>query len=624
EGRVQNWNLVLGRMSKRKMSGMHRAKSTDNIANEAPTQKEHRLTYVIRDSNDSKHCSIVNSLSVCSFPQHDSRQKETFFTGSRDGTLKRWEVTTETVFIKVNDAVLMGDVLVSCSSDSTIKTWQAFSDGVCTKTFRQHTDYVMSLATAKHSNVVASGGLGGEVFIWDLEAASVPLVKSKDDVANDITYIGSIGRLGTLGQMDNGHKESVYSVAINDIGTVLVSGGTEKVLRVWDPRTGTKSMKLRGHNDNVRALALDVSGRFCLSGSSDSMIRLWDLGQQRCVHSYAVHTDSVWALAASSSFSYVYSGGRDSSVYLTDLNSRESLLVCSEQHPVLSLAQHVDDVLWVATSEASVRKWPTKSISQKPSASTFLAGTLPFARAKACLEGSSPAPLSTEPACVIPINRNIIQHTVLNDKRHILTKDTAGFVKLWEVTSGTVKEDFGKVSFEDKEDFFQMVIVPAWFTTDIKLGCLSIHLDPPQCFAAEMYAIDISILGASEDMKINLGQETLRGLFSHWLASREGKTPSVHSASGDLASSCNMVNGNGKAATSNGFLLADESHNLVARSSFNFSPNYPPSIITEGSQGGACRRKLSDLHGTEDEKELPTWCLECLLHEKSTAKEGTK
>lgn len=97
-----------------------------------------------------------------------------------------------------------------------------------------------------------------------------------------------------------GHKESVYALAMNDTGTMLVSGGTEKVfvqsrlqriylrtrtqkffgfmiseyhsvlsfllqvLRVWDPRTGSKSMKLRGHTDNVRVLLLDSTGRYIL------------------------------------------------------------------------------------------------------------------------------------------------------------------------------------------------------------------------------------------------------------------------------------------------------------------------------------------------------------------------
>ena len=33
-----------------------------------------------------------------------------------------------------------------------VQTWRAFSNGECTRTFRQHSDYVTSLAAARHVN----------------------------------------------------------------------------------------------------------------------------------------------------------------------------------------------------------------------------------------------------------------------------------------------------------------------------------------------------------------------------------------------------------------------------------------------------------------------------------------
>ena len=58
----------------------------------------------------------------------------------------------------------------------------------------------------------------------------------------------------------NGCKSSIYSLAMNDSGTVLVAGSTERLLRVWDPRTGDKYRKLKGHTDNVRALIVNNDG----------------------------------------------------------------------------------------------------------------------------------------------------------------------------------------------------------------------------------------------------------------------------------------------------------------------------------------------------------------------------
>lgn len=79
----------------------------------------------------------------------------------------------------------------------------------------------------------------------------------------------------------SGNKESIYSLAMDPAGTVIVSGSTEKILRVWDPRTCHKKIKLRGHADNVKTLQISSDGKQILSGSSDGTIKLWCLGEQR-------------------------------------------------------------------------------------------------------------------------------------------------------------------------------------------------------------------------------------------------------------------------------------------------------------------------------------------------------
>lgn len=142
-----------------------------------------------------------------------------------------------------------------------------------------------------------------------------------------------------------------------------------------------------------------------------------------------MHTDSVWALASTPTFSHVYSGGRDLSVssfiqefplilitlpyllglffsslscllslnlylqlYLTDLATRESVLLCQKEHPILQLAL-LDDGIWVATTDSSVHKWPAEGRNPQKvfqRGGSFLAGNLSFSRARVSLEGSTP------------------------------------------------------------------------------------------------------------------------------------------------------------------------------------------------------------------------------------------
>lgn len=91
---------------------------------------------------------------------------------------------------------------------------------------------------------MASAGLDKAIFLWDV---------------NTLTALTASNNTVTTSSL-NGNKDSIYSLAMNPSGTVIVSGSTERVLRVWDPRSCAKLMKLKGHADNVKALILNKDG----------------------------------------------------------------------------------------------------------------------------------------------------------------------------------------------------------------------------------------------------------------------------------------------------------------------------------------------------------------------------
>lgn len=79
-------------------------------------------------------------------------------------------------------------------------------------------------------------------------------------------------------------------------------------------------------------------------------------------------------------------------LYLTDLSTRESVLLCTEEHPIQQLALHDDDI-WVATTDSSVHRWHSEGLNPEKvfqRGGSFLAGNLSFSRARASLEGSTP------------------------------------------------------------------------------------------------------------------------------------------------------------------------------------------------------------------------------------------
>ena len=79
-------------------------------------------------------------------------------------------------------------------------------------------------------------------------------------------------------------------------------------------------------------------------------------------------------------------------LYLTDLSTRESILLCTKEHPILQLSLH-DDSIWAATTDSSVHRWPAEVHNPQKAfqrGGSFLAGNLSFSRARASLEGSTP------------------------------------------------------------------------------------------------------------------------------------------------------------------------------------------------------------------------------------------
>ncbi|RXM35985.1 WD repeat-containing protein 48 [Acipenser ruthenus] len=426
----------------------------------------YQVSYVIRDEVEKYNRNGVNALQL-------DPTLNRLFTAGRDSIIRIWSVNQhkQDPYIAsmehhtdwVNDIVLCcnGKTLISASSDTTVKVWNAHK-GFCMSTLRTHKDYVKALAYAKDKEVVASAGLDRQIFLWDV---------------NTLTALTASNNTVTTSSL-SGNKDSIYSLAMNQMGTVIVSGSTEK----------------------------------CLSGSSDGTIRLWSLGQQRCIATYRVHDEGVWALQVNEAFTHVYSGGRDRKIYCTDLRNPDiRVLICEEKASVLKMeldrSADPPPAIWVSTTKSSVNKWSLKGIHNFRASGEY------------DNDCSAPlTPLCTQPEQVIKGGASIIQCHILNDKRHILTKDTNNNVAYWDVLKACKGEDLGKIEFDEEiKKRFKMVYVPNWFSVDLKTGMLTITLDESDCFAAWVSAKDAGFSSPDgSDPKLNLGGLLLQALLEYW------------------------------------------------------------------------------------------------------------
>ncbi|KAI5755314.1 WD repeat-containing protein 48 isoform X3 [Diaphorina citri] len=536
------------------------------------TGRKRQVSFVIRDEVERQHRSGVSSL------QFDDATGRLYSAG-KDSIIRAWDTRSCTgngdPYIAsmehhidwVNDIVLCcgGKNLISASSDTTVKVWNAHKS-YCMSTLRTHKDYVRALAYAKDKELVASAGLDKSIFLWDV---------------NTLTALTANNNTVTTTSLP-GSKNSIYSLAMNPAGTVVVSGSTEKVLRVWDPRTCSKTCKLMGHTDNVKALVLNRDGTRCLSGSSDGTIKLWHLGEQQCIHTIHVHKEGVWALLANEAFTHVISGGRDRSIYMTEMRqSKNFALVCEEQASILKMVPETDfSGIWVATANSTLNYWKLPKKEDLPASN---------------LGSDHLVSYSEKPLKTIKGGAAIRKQHVLNDKRHIVTQDSDNNVCVYDVLKACKVEDVGEVNFDEEvKKRSKIVYVPNWFSVDLKTGMLTINLgqDEIDCFSAWVSSKEAGLPSPDNvDSKINYGSLILKALLEHWIAASQ-----IHDDGDDEQSGGNQAN-----ATPEYFKI----------------PGHTPLIISEVVGRGLYRLLVRDAGGDTEHHclrdNLPPWVLDIIV-----------
>jgi WD repeat-containing protein 48 len=500
--------------------------------------------------------------------QHDERDP---FADSNAADFKlpptqfRQQVQAHTHWI--NDIVLAqnNSALVSASSDITVKVWRpAAADGLPPQTIGLHTDYVKRVASpGGNENWIASGGLDHKISLWDLNGAGKKLDIAMGDDGNTTkgsvyalactpNIIASGGPESIVRVWDSrsgkritkfvGHTDIVRDVLLAQDGDMILTASSDQTVKVWSMTAGRCMYTLTMHNDSVWSLYSDSPG-----------------------------------------LDVFYSSDRSGMVAKSDVRNCEemdegvSLAICQE-HGGVSKVVAAGDYVWTATSSSSINRWndvetaaevelPESYKWQRNSVSTMrsrypsppagspqasgatpkiplksllrMSNTAPFPQALATKDTDSSTLASTrkpsevlaapEHNAVGPVRNlpdfsiegqnGLIKHHLLNDRRRVLTLDTAGEVVLWDLLQCVPIQSFGKRHMEDVlPEINTQDSVAHWCAVDTRIGTLTCVLEENYCFDAETYADELELeeqIEFREDHRINLGKWILRYLFSN-------------------------------------------------------------------------------------------------------------
>ncbi|KAG9027066.1 hypothetical protein FRB95_008167 [Tulasnella sp. JGI-2019a] len=230
------------------------------------------------------------------------------------------------------------------------------------------------------------------------------------------------------------------SVGWGQASSLVVSGGCDRELKVWDVTTGYCLHSLKGHSSTIRCLKVLDGRPIVVSGSRDTTLRVWDIQKGQCLFLLSGHTHSVRCLDVAGNIAV--SGSYDGTARMWNVDTGECLRVFEgHYHQIYAVAF---DGIRVATGslDSTIRIWSPETgvCTALLQGHTSLVGQLQLSD-DVIVSGGSDGRVIIFSLKTFETMYRLCAHdnsvTCLQfDDRFLITGGNDGHVKLFEVGSG--------------------------------------------------------------------------------------------------------------------------------------------------------------------------------------------
>jgi hypothetical protein len=333
----------------------------------AAAEDRHALGQEVKELPSLRgHTNDIFSLAI-------TADGKTLASGSRDKTIKLWDLTTgkEQATLKghtgsVTSVAITADgkTVVSGSCDGTVKLWDR-ATGKEPATLRGHVGQVFVALTTDGRTLASGSEYGNRIMLWDLPAGTERAALDVGRVwcmamtgdGRTLAWAGRRDKLAAVTLWDpaaahsravlTGHRNPILCLAFSPDGRTLASGSTDREIKLWEVATGKERATLSGHGGPLRCLAFAAGGKTLASGGCEheelGELKLWDVARGEERAALKRDTDMAWAVAfAPDGKTLVAAEGPDTTIRLWDVSG----LTRAASSPPTVLSDRQLDKLW--------------------------------------------------------------------------------------------------------------------------------------------------------------------------------------------------------------------------------------------------------------------------------------